>query len=475
MKLEEVKTCVAGIGHPHILVIGDLMIDEYLWGDVERISPEAPVQVVDVKREAYALGGAGNVVHNLVSLGATVYIASVIGEGANARLVKGELGKLGVNIDGLLEDPSRLTIKKTRILALSQQVLRIDREDRRPIEAYWEQKIVAYVAANIEKLEGIIISDYLKGVVTKSIIKQVVDLGQKHNKPVIVDPKGLDFSKYTGATIITPNLKEASYASQIELDSEPKVVKAAEKLLQSLKLQAILITRGKDGLTLVEQNNPARHIPTRAREVYDVAGAGDTVVAAMGLGICSGLDFYQSASLANLAAGIVVGKVGVATVTKDEILYYAEEEEHTSHHKIKTPLELSNIANNYRINGKKTVFTFGCFEVLQVGHIKFLQKARRLGDALIIGLNDTSYISSPKYPFISTQEWTHIISALDCVDFVVVFDGENPQELINLIKPNVVVRGKGFHQADALDWEEIRNYGGEIKELEVTRQNSTRA
>jgi D-beta-D-heptose 7-phosphate kinase/D-beta-D-heptose 1-phosphate adenosyltransferase len=472
MTLEEVRACLARIDRPHILVIGDLMIDEYLWGNVERISPEAPVQVVEVQREAYALGGAGNVVHNLASLGAEVYIAGVVGNEASAQLLKSKFKALGVNVDGLLEDPSRPTIKKTRIFALSQQVLRIDREDRRPIEPYWEQRIISQATDNIEKFDGIVISDYLKGVVTSSLLKQIIDLGKKHDKPVIIDPKGLDFTKYAGATVITPNLKEASFASQTELDSQAEVVKAAEKLLKQLQLQAILITRGADGLTLLTQGGSVQHIPARAREVYDVAGAGDTVSAVMGLGICSGLDFGQSAALANLAAGIVVGKVGVATVSKEEILYYAEEDEHASHHKIKTPLELKEIVNNYRIRGKTSVFTFGCFELLQASHINLLQQAKRFGDILIVGLNSSHRLTHRHRPPISAQEQAHIISALDCVDFVVVILEETPQQLIQLIKPQVVVRGKGFHQEDALDGEEIRNYGGEVKVVEVASQNS---
>ncbi len=467
MKLEDVTTCLNKIDQPSILVIGDLMIDEYLWGDVERISPEAPVQVVDVQREAYALGGAGNVVNNLVSLGAKVYIASVVGCEANAQLLKREFENLGVNMDGLFENPNRLTIKKTRIFALSQQVLRIDREDRHPIEPYWEQKIINYVADNIDKFDGIIASDYLKGVLTETILKQIIGLAQKHKKPVIVDPKGLDFNKYAGATIITPNLKEASYASQTELDDKTKVVKAAEKLLEQLKIQAILITRGKDGMTLLEQAGPARHIPARAREVYDVAGAGDTVSAVMGLGICSGLNFSQSAGLANLAAGIVVGKVGVVTTTKEEILYYAEEEQHSSYHKLTPPLELKGVVNNYNIKGKTTVFTFGCFELLQVGHIKFLQKAKGLGDVLIVGLNSTAGTARQAGPFISAQEQAHIISALDCVDYVVIFAENDPQKLINLIKPRIVVKGNGFHQEDALDWDGIKGFGGEVRTVDV--------
>ncbi len=466
MKLEDVKISLNKIVKPSILVIGDLMIDEYLWGNVERISPEAPVQVVDVQREAYALGGAGNVVNNLASLGAEVYITSVVGNEANAQLMKQEFKKLGVNMDGLFENPSRLTIKKTRIFALSQQVLRIDREDRHPIEPQWEQKIIAYVTDNIKKFDGIIASDYLKGILTNNVLKQIISLAEKHKKPVIVDPKGLDFNKYTGATLITPNIKEASYASQTELDSGTKVIKAAEKLLESLRIQAILITRGKDGMTLLENNIPAQHIPARAREVYDVAGAGDTVSAVMGLGICSGLSFSQSAELANLAAGIVVGKVGVVTTTKEEILYHAEEGQHSSYHKIKTPAELEDIVNNYNIKAKTTVFTFGCFEQLQVSHIKFLQKAKGFGDILMVGLSST-LTTQEGGPFISAQEQAHIISALDCVDYVVILAENDPKKLMNHIKPKIVVKGIGFHREDALDWEEIESLGGEVRVVEA--------
>ncbi len=465
MTYEEVEGCLNKIGVPNVLVIGDLMIDEYLWGEVERISPEAPVQIVNVKREAYALGGAGNVVNNLVSLGASVYIASVIGDGTNAHLLKSKFEKLGVNTDGLFNDPSRLTIKKTRILALSQQVLRIDRENRHPIALSWEKRIIQYVIDNIEKFAGIIISDYLKGVVTKNILKQIIALGKQYNRPVIIDPKGLDFTKYRGASIITPNLKEASYATQLELNSDTDVLKAASILLDLLKLEAVLITRGKDGLTLLEQGKSACHIPTRAREVYDVAGAGDTVSAMLGLGICSGLYFYQSAALANLAAGIVVGKVGVATTNKEEILHYAAEEQHSSHHKIKSPNEIKEIITNCRIKNKTTVFISERFDCLQSAHVNLLQRARKLGDVLIVGINN--YVETKKSCSISAQERAHIISALDCVNFVFIHEKENPQEIINLITPHIVVIGKGIGREYRLNHSKIEEYGGRVRIIEV--------
>ncbi len=464
MNTEQLKPCIAKLGHPRLLVLGDLMVDQYLWGAVERVSPEAPVQVVEIQRETSALGGAGNVAHNLAMLGAQVYMSGVVGEDPMAELIRAEFKRLGINTDGLFSDPSRPTSQKTRVFAINQQMLRLDREQRQDIDSIWENRLLDYLGQVIDRLDGIVISDYAKGVLTPNVLSRFINLGRKKNIPVIIDPKGEDYHKYAGATLLTPNVKEASQATHTHLDTNEKLLQAGERLRRDLNLESLLITRSKEGMTLFQQGVSPVHIPARAKEVYDVSGAGDTVIAAMAMGITSGLSSVQSAFLANLAAGIVVGKLGVATVSREELRFCLEEQECHSHHKIKSVEELKDIIQGYRNQGQRAVFTFGCFDVLTIGLIRTLQKSRSLGQALIVGLpgNGSASVTSA---LLSAEERAHIVCALDCVNFVVIYDEDTPEDLIHQIQPHTVVKVNNLPHS-MLDWNKIKDFGGNVEELE---------
>jgi D-beta-D-heptose 7-phosphate kinase/D-beta-D-heptose 1-phosphate adenosyltransferase len=368
------------------------MLDEYLWGRAERISPEAPVQVVNVQREDLRLGGAGNVVNNLISFGCKVSICSVIGGDENGASLRRVFAGKGVDVSGVLEDPARMTTKKTRILASNQQIVRIDRETREDIAAEYEERILQFVRDTGNHWDIILISDYGKGVLTPALLAGVIAAARERGICVVVDPKGQDFARYRGATIITPNRKEAELASRIPIVDDRSLRSAAENLLEAGDFQGILVTRSSEGMSLFLKDGSATHIPTVAREVYDVTGAGDTVVAMLGLGLACGLEFLEAARLANVAAGIVVGKVGTSTVLPEEIIGSMGHEHLDSDIKIKNLDVLAALIEEEKRQGKRVAFTNGCFDLLHVGHVKYLQKARAFGDILVLGLNSDSSV-----------------------------------------------------------------------------------
>ena len=301
------------------LVIGDLMIDEYLWGSVDRISPEAPVPVVCVEKQSHALGGAGNVIHNLVAMGANVLAIGTAGTGKAGQMIFEKLESLGIETDGIISEPQRPTTRKTRVIASNQQVLRIDKEIKRDINGGTLEKLVKIIEGKILSADLIILSDYDKGLVTKELVQQTVKLAKKHNVLTLADPKSLNFSKYEQVSILTPNKKEASLATNMDIKSEKDLFAAGYKIMDQAKLDRLLITCGKDGMVLFESGKDPYIIESKARQIFDVSGAGDTVISFLGLGLAIGASFKESAMVANEAAGIVVAKVGTATASIDEL------------------------------------------------------------------------------------------------------------------------------------------------------------
>ena len=301
------------------LVIGDLMIDEYLWGSVDRISPEAPVPVVCVQKESYALGGAGNVINNLVAMGAKVFAIGTAGTGKAGQMIFEELENLGIETDGIISEPQRPTTRKTRVIASNQQVLRIDKEIKKDINGETLKKLVKIIENKTSGVDLIILSDYDKGLITKELVQQTVKLAKKHNVLTLADPKSLNFAKYEQVSILTPNRKEASLAANMDIKSDRDLFAAARKIMDKVKLDRLLITCGKDGMVLFENGMEPYTIASKARQVFDVSGAGDTVISLLGLGLAVGATFEESAMVANAAAGIVVAKVGTATASIDEL------------------------------------------------------------------------------------------------------------------------------------------------------------
>ena len=431
---------------PNILVIGDLMIDHYLWGSCDRISPEAPVQVVNVKKESSVLGGAGNVINNLVTLGSIVDVISVIGNDSVANELKSLLEKIDVPTSNLVVENNRKTSKKSRLIASQQQVLRYDMESIDDINENSHKQIIQTLEKNIDKYSSIILSDYGKGVLTTNLTKEIIKIANKNNIKVLVDPKGKDYSKYKGSYTLTPNKKEAMEATNIYIKDESSLIEALKSLKTQCELEVSLITLSEQGIAIFDDELTIK--PTVAREVYDVTGAGDTVIASIAFALGNNLDIKDAIYFANLAAGVVVGKIGSATTTLDEIYEYEyslHKSNSTSH--IKTFDEIKTLASKLHSQGKKIVFTNGCFDILHVGHVKYLEVAKSYGDVLILGLNADSSVrklKGPTRPINTQDDRAYILASLESVDYVVIFEEETPYELIKLIKPHVLVKGGDY-------------------------------
>jgi D-beta-D-heptose 7-phosphate kinase/D-beta-D-heptose 1-phosphate adenosyltransferase len=467
---------LSGFDTCRILVIGDLMIDEYLWGNVERISPEAPVQVVSVVGDTTTLGGAGNVVNNLVALGAQVSVASVIGAGERALLVLKLFKELGVDIGGLIQDPNRPTTKKTRILAGHQHVLRIDRETRQEISDENADKLLWFVKERIDDFDVVLLSDYGKGLLSEKLLRRLIDEAKHHGKAIIVDPKGLNFKKYAGATAITPNKREASLATGTEIVDDVSLTVAGQKLIQEIPVDKVLISCGKDGMVLFEREKEPFKISAEARQVFDVSGAGDTVLAVLGLGLASGASFREAAALANVAAGIVVGKVGTATVSREELERALEPSLGGLAAKQKTLPDLILIAERLRAAGKTIVMTNGCFDLLHVGHVRLLSASKKMGDVLIVAIDDDQSVKALKgnnRPIIGEQERVRIISALDCVDYVTLFSTEDLNNLIDAVRPDVLTKGSNYTTETVLGREIVERAGGRLVLIPITEAVSS--
>ncbi|MEV9617013.1 D-glycero-beta-D-manno-heptose-7-phosphate kinase [Aliarcobacter butzleri] len=437
---------------PNILVIGDLMIDHYLWGSCDRISPEAPVQVVNVKKESSVLGGAGNVINNLFTLGATVDVISVIGDDNVANELKSLLEKIKISTSNLIVENNRKTSKKSRLIASQQQVLRYDMESIDDINEESHKKIISNLEKNIKKYSSIILSDYGKGVLTTKLTQDIINIANKNSVKVLVDPKGKDYSKYKGSYTLTPNKKEAQEATNIDIKDENALINALKNLKEKCDLEVSLITLSEQGIAIFDENLTIK--PTVAREVYDVTGAGDTVIASIAFALGNDLNINEAVSFANLAAGVVVGKLGSATTTLDEIYEYESSlHKSNSNSHIKTFEEIEKLVAKLHNLGKKIVFTNGCFDILHVGHVKYLEEARSYGDVLILGLNADSSVKKLKgesRPINNQDDRAYILASLESVDYVVIFEEETPYELIKLIKPHVLVKGGDYEGKDVV-------------------------
>jgi len=437
---------------PHILVIGDLMIDHYLWGKCERISPEAPVQVVAIEKETSVLGGAGNVVHNLHALGAKIAVMSVVGDDNNAQELRSLLKDIQIEDTLLFTQSGRNTSKKSRIIASQQQVVRYDKESTEDISTDIQTHMLAALKKNMDSFDILLLSDYGKGVLTTSLTQEIITLAKEKGKKVLVDPKGTDYSKYSGATLLTPNKKEAIIASGIEINNNESLQRAIVKLKETCALSVSLITLSEDGIAIFDEN--LRILPTVAREVYDVTGAGDTVLASLGFSLASGYDIDKAVKFANLAAGVVVGKIGSATASLNEIIEYESSlNKSTSDSHIKTLEEITLLSSELKKRGKKIVFTNGCFDILHVGHVKYLEEAKSYGDVLILGLNSDASVSrlkGPTRPVNTEDDRAYILASLEAVDYVVKFYDDTPYELIKAVQPHILVKGGDYEGKEVI-------------------------
>jgi len=470
---------VSGLNGCKILVVGDLMIDAYLWGEVDRISPEAPVPVVSARQEEYMPGGAGNVIHNLVALGAAVSPVGVVGTGRNGRRLMELLEKLGLDTEGIFEDAQRPTTRKTRIIAGSQHVLRIDHESSQDVSAETFEAMLKYIQNSIPLVDAVLVSDYGKGTVTRTLLSSIISGARRHGKKVIADPKGLDFTKYKGVFLLTPNRKEAGLASGLQLqNNKPALVEAGRQLLDKSEIDNLLITCGKDGMVLFRPGNAPFEIHSQARQVYDVSGAGDTVLAVLGLSIAAGMKLEMAASIANAAAGIVVGKVGTATLTLEQLAGTLDSGADAVPKKQKTMTELGPILVDLKKKGRKIVLTNGCFDLLHAGHVDLLSAAKKMGDILVVAIDDDPSVARLKgqgRPVIPERERVRVLNAMDSVDYVVVFSSESLETLIRIIKPDVLVKGSNYTADTVKGGTLAKELGGKVALVPITGEwSSTR-
>jgi D-beta-D-heptose 7-phosphate kinase / D-beta-D-heptose 1-phosphate adenosyltransferase len=449
---------------PKILVIGDLMIDHYLWGSCSRISPEAPVQVINVDSESTVLGGAGNVINNLKALGAEADIMSVIGECEASEELKGLLKGIKVDTQYLITQKNRVITRKSRIIAAHQQVIRYDLENSDEINNKSQTAIFELFKSILNNYDVILLSDYGKGLLTFNLTQSLISIANKNKKKILVDPKGLDYSKYNGAYLLTPNKKEAEEATHSVINNNMTLTKAIKSLKEQCNLEVSLITLSDQGVAIFDTE--LRVHPTAAKEVFDVTGAGDTILASLGFALSCNKNIDEAVKFANLASGVVVGKIGSATTSLNEIIEYESSlNKSNSYEHIKTWNEISSIINQLKNKDRKIIFTNGCFDILHIGHIKYLEKAKSFGDVLILGLNSDHSIRRIKgknRPINNQIDRAYILASLEVVDYVVIFNEDTPLDLIKLIKPDVLVKG-GDYQGKEVIGQEI------AKELKLVK------
>jgi D-beta-D-heptose 7-phosphate kinase/D-beta-D-heptose 1-phosphate adenosyltransferase len=428
----------------HILIVGDVMLDRYWHGVTSRISPEAPVPIVHVNQQQQCPGGAGNVALNIRALGGQVTVIGVTGKDEAADILSKQLTDQNINC-AFIRLENAPTITKLRVLSRHQQLIRLDFEN--PFSKRDVQQIATKMQTYIDKVDAVILSDYGKGSLVDSAT--MIKCARMAGKPVLVDPKGNDFEKYRGATVITPNVAEFE-AIVGHCSTETELVEKGQNLRQHLNLNALLITRSQDGMTLLRENFPALHLPTHAREVFDVTGAGDTVIATLATGLASGLNWESATKLANKAAGIVVSKLGAATVSLTELEPNRQTE--------------------------TVVMTNGCFDILHAGHIQYLTQARQLGDRLIVALNDDDSVRRLKgktRPINSLEQRMTVLNALECVDEVIAFSDDTPEKLICQILPDILVKGGDYTIDQIAGSDCVLKNGGQVLTLDFVEGCST--
>lgn len=456
-----------------VLVVGDFMLDEYILGSVNRISPEAPVPVLEVKERQIKLGGAGNVINNITSFGAKATVLTRIGNDGNGSYLKQELEKMGVETKHIFVDEGLSTITKTRVVAKNQQFLRYDEETVRDISEVYIDYIKNHMEEIFQNINVVLISDYGKGVVTKPLAQMLIGYAREHQIPIVVDPKGRDYSKYSGATICTPNMNELEQVSGYKIDTEEKVLEAGLKLCEDIQLDVLLVTRSEKGISSIFRGSGFKNdYPAVAKEVVDVTGAGDTVISVVSLAIASGYSIEEACRLANKAASIVISKFGCATTTVKELRKLSDYD----NKKIVDNETLAEITEHLRSEGKKIVFTNGCFDILHAGHISSFEQAKAYGDVLVVGLNSDASIKrikGDKRPIVEEKYRAKLLASLNIVDYVTVFEEDTPEHLIQKILPNVLVKGKDWMGKAVAGQDFLEETGGEVQFIDLEQGLST--
>ena len=462
---------VQRLGEPRVLVLGDVMLDRYIWGDAERISQEAPVILLHADKREERLGGASSVATMLRALGAEVSLAGVLGADSDGERVRRMLDELGIDHQAILTDAGRPTTVKERYIGRAQQrhpqqIIRVDYEARHPLSASLESEFKRVVEDQLLRADIVLISDYDKGVCVPSVLGPLIDSGRRQGARTLADPiRGKDYRKYHYCSTITPNRLEAGLATGRNIRTPDDALLAASQLLRDLNLEAAIITLDKDGIALVHQDGRRQIFGTRARQVYDITGAGDMVMSTLGMALAAGADYDAAIRLANIAGGLEVEKIGVATITRDELLRDILHHGLTPNQKILPREAMLKEVESRRRLGQRIAFTNGCFDVLHAGHIQYLQEAREQADALIVGLNSNSSVRAlkgPNRPIHSENDRSLVLAGLQAVDCVTVFNETTPLALIEMIRPDVLVKGADYQKSAVVGATFVESYGGRV-------------
>jgi D-beta-D-heptose 7-phosphate kinase/D-beta-D-heptose 1-phosphate adenosyltransferase len=466
---------VQKLGRPRVLVLGDLILDRYTWGDAERISQEAPVILLREERRELRAGGAANVANMLRGLEADVTLAGVVGDDIDGRELRRELEGMGVDCRCLLIDAGRPTTVKERFIGRAQhrhphQILRVDREVRRALDAPMAQALIDAVLESLADHASILISDYGKGVCTPEICQSIIAAARAAEIPVIVDPSSSgDCRNFVGATAVTPNRLETKRATGREVANVEDAVSAGRRLCAEFELDHTFITLDSDGIVVAKRDGSAEHLPTRKREVYDITGAGDMVLAMIGLGSAVGIGPFDLARLANIAGGLEVEQIGVVPISRDEVLTDLFSGSRAAADKICTVEELEQHAAARRRLGQRVVLTNGCFDLLHVGHVSYLQQAAQEGDCLIVAINSDASVrqlnKGADRPIFQEQQRATMLAALEAIDYVTIFDEATPHALLERVKPDLLVKGGTYTPDEIVGREIVESHGGQVKAL----------
>jgi D-beta-D-heptose 7-phosphate kinase / D-beta-D-heptose 1-phosphate adenosyltransferase len=465
----------SGFAALRILVIGDVMLDRSIWGDVDRISPEAPVPVLRSVQTKSAPGGAANVAMNLVGLGVNVAQAGFWGNDSEMRELSALLAPADVDSSGMILS-GHSTISKTRIVSRNQQLLRLDVESAEPRPAAEHQALLERSLALVRTADAVILSDYAKGALSPQLCSAVIALARERRIPVLVDPKDRDFRKYAGATTICPNLRELGLVTGISSRNLEELLAAAQHLVRELGVEYLTVTMSEKGIRILYPDS-VFHSPTRAREVFDVTGAGDTVIATMAASLAAGLDPETAVTLSNIAAGIVVAKTGTAPISRNELVA-----EFTTSTQMKGPDKILDLEHllvrlaEWRANGDRIVFTNGCFDILHVGHITLLEQCREFGDKVVLGVNSDASVrrlKGPTRPLVGENERARVLAALGATDAVIIFDQATPLELIRSLRPDVLVKGGDYTTSTIVGADDVTTWGGRVEIVPTVNGVST--
>jgi D-beta-D-heptose 7-phosphate kinase/D-beta-D-heptose 1-phosphate adenosyltransferase len=474
--LNELSNYVKQLSRASVLVVGDVMLDRYVYGDVTRISPEAPVPILTVSREVAMPGGAGNVVRNITALDGAAAFVSVVGDDQAGSDLTGLIGgQQGVE-PWLLVQGGRTTTLKTRYIALGQHLIRADREETVELPAKLSERLVRIATDAMAATSVTVLSDYRKGVLSTEIAQRLIAAAKAMNRPVIVDPKGSDYSRYHGADIVTPNRRELAEATGMPVATEANIVAAAHELIQRYQFGAVLVTRAEDGMSLVTAE-AVRHYPGEAKDVFDVSGAGDTVVATLAAAMAVQVPLFEAARLANIAGGIVVGKVGTAVARPNELLA-AITPVTGALRKIVTAAAAAEAAERWHMRGYKVGFTNGCFDLLHPGHVHLLEQCRAMCDRLIVGMNSDASVKRLKGPTRPVQPEAAraaVLASLASVDLVCMFEEDTPLNTLSLIKPDILIKGADYTRETVVGAAEVESWGGMVALAELLPGHSTTA